>query len=153
MPKPGIIKLPCKLFPNLKDTYTDKELKHMLVISCSDINGTGLKMLHTLPNLIPNDEVLSTKPVVTLLYPIVKTAMEKEYIHGKLVCLLNTSEGTEKMDYMITTVFIGDDKDENLKLADVFMGEPETGSWALPDQIKQFADALNVAVYTTGDGR
>ena len=147
MAKPGVIQLPAKLFPDLQDKYTADELKHMLIILGMDVNNSGLMLFQTVPDLIKTNEVISSKEVSYLLYPVVKTAMTKEFIHAKLICLLNNSSGGQKMDYCVTTVFIADDKNNNLKLADVFLGEHNTGVWANSDQVKQFATSLGIPVY------
>ena len=147
MSKPGVMQLPTKLFPDLQDKYTAEELKHMLIICGLDVNGSGLMIFQTVPDLLKSNGVITKQEVSKLLYPIVVNAMEKEFVHAKLICLLNNSSGEQKLDYCITTVFIGDAKNSNLKLADVFLGEHSSGSWANEEQVKQFSDSLGIPVY------
>ena len=130
MPKPGVIKLPATIYPKLQTKYTETELKHMLVLTAMDINNGGLQVFQTVPELMGNDEVISAKEVALLAFPIVNTAMRTEYVHAKLICLLNNASGENKepQDYLLTAVFIGDDKNKNLKLADLFW---RTGNWNL----------------------
>lgn len=144
MPKPGIIDLPVKIFPKLKDTYTEEQLKHMLVITGVQANGSALQIFQTVPELLKNNQCISKAAVSSLLFPIVKEALEKEFIHAKLICLLNNSSGQEKISYMITTVFVADKDNKNFKLADVYLGDPAQGKWADRDQVARFASGLSI---------
>lgn len=148
MPKPGVITLPINIFPKLQEKYTKTELKHMLLLCGIDVNDSGLQVFQTVPQLLERNEVITTKEVAYLIYPIVRTAITKEFVHAKFICLLNTSSGGEKMDYMVTAVFIGDNKNENIKLADLYLGEPDNGTWADEEQVKRFAESMNVKYYT-----
>ena len=149
MPKPGIVKLPANIYPKLQDKYTEHELKHILVLTAMDINNGGLQVFQTVPELMKNNEVISGKDVALLAFPIVNNAIKSEYVHAKLICLLNNASGEQKEqhDYLLTTVFIADDKNKNFKLADVFFGEPENGAWAKDADVELFAKSMNIPYY------
>ena len=83
MPKPGIIDLPVKIFPKLKDTYTEEQLKHMLVITGVQADGSALQIFQTVPELLKNNQCISKAAVSSLLFPIVKEALEKENIESR----------------------------------------------------------------------
>ena len=144
MPKPGVIDLPVNIFPKLKDTYTEEQLKHMLIISGMQSDDSALQIFQTIPELLKNKQCISKAAVSSLLFPIVKEALEKEFIHAKLICLLNNSSGQEKISYMITTVFVADKDNRNFKLADVYLGDPESGKWAEKEQVARFATGLSI---------
>ena len=148
MPKPGVMQLPVNIFPELKSTYSEDELKHMLIITGMEVNQSGLKIFQTIPELLKNNEVITKKPVSNLLFPIVKNALEKEFIHARLICLLNNTSGAEKIDYIITVVFIADNNNCNFRVADIYLGEPNNGKWADPEYIEQFAKLLDLKTYT-----
>jgi hypothetical protein len=152
MVKPGTIKLPTNLCPKLKDTYTEEELSHMLILIGLDINKQGLQIFQTTPELTKDNDYITSQEIAFLSFPIVKTAMKDEFIHTKLICLLNNASGQEKeqTDYMVTVVYIADKDNKNLKVADIFFGDPEAGMWATPEQVELFAKSMNVPVYVRG---
>lgn len=149
MSKPGTIKLPVKIYPQLLDKYTEEEKKHMLVLTAMDINKGGLQIFQTVPELMDAGEVITAKEIAMLAFPIVKNAINGEYVHAKLICLLNNTTGAEKeqQDYMLSLVFIADKDNKNFKLADIFFGEPEHGAWAKEEDVEVFAKSLTVPVY------
>ena len=149
MGKPGTIKLPTALCPKLQDKYTDSELKHMLILTGLDINKGGLQIFQTTPDLLPTNEYITTKDIAFLSFPIVKNAMKLEYVHAKLICLLNNASGAsqESSDYMVSVVYIADKDNKNFKVADIFFGEPDNGMWATQDKVELFAKSMNMEVY------
>ena len=149
MAKPGTIQLPKALCPALQEKYTEDELKHMLIITGLDINKNGLQLFQTTPALLPTNEYITTKEIAFLAYPIVRIAMRDEYVHAKLICLLNNASGQEEeqTDYMVTVVYIADKDNKNLKVSDVFFGDPESGMWAPKDKVELFAKSMNMETY------
>ena len=148
MAKPGVVTLPIKVFPELKDTYTEQEKKNMLILTGMDMNGSGLQVFQTTPELLVNNEAIANQDISKTLFPITANAMEKEFIHAKFICLLNNSSSGDNIDYVFTAVFIADDNKRNFKLADVYLGEPGKGSWATEEQVKRVADGLMIQQYT-----
>ena len=51
---------------------------------------------------------------------------------------------------MVTVVYIADKDNKNLKVADIFFGDPEAGMWATPEQVELFAKSMNVPAYVRG---
>lgn len=144
---PGTIRLGLPLFPKLQDKYTQDELDHMLLITGMDMQNSGLKLFQTTPELSKNNLVITTKTVAGVKYPITKTAMEKEFVHAKYISMLNTAAGKDPVDYVVTSVFIGDKNNKNLKLADVFLGDSELGNWLDDEQVQLFAKSMNIGYY------
>lgn len=152
MGKPGTVQLPQALCPKLQDKYTKEELEHMLILVGLDINKQGLQIFQTTPDLLANREYITSKEIAFLTFPIVKNAMKDEYVHAKLICLLTNASGQaeDAGDYMISVVYIADKNNKNFKVADVFFGEPETGTWAPDDKVELFANSMNVGTYHRG---
>lgn len=153
MGKPGTIQLPQALCPKLQDKYTDEELKHMLILVGLDINKQGLQVFQTVPSLLDTNEYITTKEISFLSFPIVKKAMKDEYVHAKLICLLNNASGqaeAEQGDYMVSVVYIADNQNKNFKVADVYFGEPDNGVWATSDKVELFAKSMNMEPYVRG---
>lgn len=153
MLKVGVIQLPknIKFFPPLKDNYTDEEKQHMLVIVGFN-TGEGLSLLQSVPGMLEENKVISYaekhRAAINLVYPMIDTAMNKEYVHARVITMLNdASADQEKPNYKVTFVFICDKDNKNFKLADIFTGDTDQGSWASAEMVKGIAAALNMPVY------
>lgn len=151
MLKQGIIQLPTGFFPKLQEHWNDDEKAHMLLITGFDV-GDGLSLVQSVPELYKEDKCIAYakrfQAAVDLAYPIVDTSMNKEYVQAKVIAMLNAaSADDEKPSYKVTFAFICDAKYLNFKLAGIFTGDTDQGSWAAPDVVKGIAAALNMPVY------
>jgi hypothetical protein len=151
----GITKLTTNVFPELQG-YTNAEKDRALLLYGVDY-GTGLTLLQTIPKLAVNGEVLLYNTATRLRFPMLETAIEKEYIHAKVICALNNALGADtkagisaenSLTYAVVFVFIHDGHNKNFKLADMFLGEIACGHWANVEQVRQMAVALQVPYYT-----
>lgn len=152
MLKQGTIKLNDNFFPKLNDTWTKEEKDRMLIITCID-DGNGLSLFQSVPGLAEKSICISYKEqyraMINLLYPHITNAIEKEFVHTKLICLLNNASGEEKKTepYKITFIFICDEEGMNFKLASIFTGDTDQGTWATNEQVEGFASCLQMPVY------
>lgn len=152
MLKQGTVQLVEGFFPKLQDTWSTEEKNRMLIISCVD-DGNGLSLFQSVPELSEKDICISYKDqykaAVGLLYPHIRVAIEEEYVHAKLIYLLNTASGSEEkaVSYKITFIFICDDECKNFKLAGIFTGDTKDGMWAPEDKVAEFASSINMQAY------
>lgn len=148
----GIVQLPNGFFPALPSEFTEEEKKNMLILTGFD-TGSGLSLIQTVPELMAENKCLAYsatyKPMIDLYYPIIKSAMNDEFIHARVIAMLNnaTGESKELEPYKVTFLFICDDSHKNFKLAGIFTGETNQGQWIPKESLAGFSMCLSIKLH------
>ena len=155
MLKQGIIQLPNQVFPTIPSQFTEDEKKRMLIIMGFDF-GKGLSILQTIPELAEKAQCIAYsdkyKALINLYFPIIKSAMNDEYVHARVISALNNATADEKEpNYQMTFLFICDEKNHNFKLAGIFTGDTDHGVWVADEVVNGMAAVLSMPVYTHED--
>jgi len=147
----GIVQLPDGFFPKLEDKWTDEDKQHMLIITGFDL-GKGLSVVQSTPELAEKQQSIAYsekyKAMINLYYPIVKEAINTEFVHARVISLLNNAAGEEESpNYKMTFVFLCDKDYKNFKLGGIFTGDTDQGQWVPEETLTGMAGLLSMPVF------
>jgi len=151
MLKQGIVQLPEGFFPKLEAKWTNEDKKRMLIITGFDL-GKGLSIVQSIPELAEQDQCIAYsdkyKAMINLYYPIIKEAIGTEFVHARVISLLNNAAGEEETpNYKMTFVFLCDENNKNFKLGGIFTGDTDQGQWVPAEALTGMAGLLSMPVF------